>query len=163
MTIPSQAEPSPVAGSRNVETSRFGAIDIDDDKIITMTSPVLGFPESRHFALVPHRDQSPFCWLQSLDEPHLAFVVIRAAALDADYHPAIDSQARRELGLSRDIEADLLVILTIPHGQPQRMTANLLAPIVVNVAKRLAKQVVLDPGRFDPCWPMFKADETAGL
>ncbi|MCB2183512.1 MAG: flagellar assembly protein FliW [Desulfobulbaceae bacterium] len=138
-----------------VQTSRFGEIAVDKDRVITMTRSFLGFPESLHFFLRPHSPNSPFMWLQSLDNPKLAFVVVTAKLLAPHYIPEIPPQLTKELKIDSVEEQDLLLILTIPKDNPQEMTANLLGPVVVNSRKRLAVQVVLDPRKYDPCWPLF--------
>ncbi|MEW6500794.1 MAG: flagellar assembly protein FliW, partial [Thermodesulfobacteriota bacterium] len=61
----------------------------------------------------------------------------------------------KELGNPAEGEQEMFLILTIPKGNPQQMTANLLGPVVMNVARRLAKQVLLDPTQYTPCWPLF--------
>ena len=139
-----------------VETSRFGRVRIEQDKIITMLSPFLGFPGSRQFFLKPHGDDSPFMWLQSLDDPKLAFVVVQPGIFLSDYTPPLQSFVLDELQVTPGSDPEVLVILTIPAGQPHEMTANLLGPVVVNVNKRLAKQVLLDPNRYDPCWKVIQ-------
>lgn len=139
-----------------VETSRFGAVEIEEDKVITMTTPLLGFPKDRHFFLKPHTEKSAFFWLQSLDNPALAFVVITPALIIANYHPRLDQQTRSELQVETSQELELLVILTIPKGRPQEMTANLMGPVVINTKHRLAKQTLLDPSVYDASWPVLQ-------
>ena len=141
-----------------VSSSRFGEIQADPDKIITMTSPFLGFPESTRFMLIPHGENTPFMWLQSLDDPQLAFVVIPALILVPDYNPALPAQARQELKAGEEDELNILLLLTIPHNNPQKMTANLLGPLMINPEQRLAKQIILDPNKWDPRWPVFTDD-----
>ncbi len=138
-----------------VETSRFGTIEVDPDKIITMTAPFLGFSESIRFVLRPHAADSPFMWLQSLDNPELAFVVISPTLLQKKYDPTIPKQAINELGIQSAQEIDMLLLLTIPAGNPQEMTANQLGPLIINTTKRLAKQIVLDPKKYNACMPLF--------
>lgn len=137
-----------------IHTSRFGDIEIDEDKIITMTSPILGFPDDRQFILIPHGPDSPFWWLQAVQNPSLAFAVLQAACLNISYEPEISRLTRDELSLSGDEAPEILVILTIPPGRPQEMTANLLGPVVINITKRLARQIVLDDKHYNPCWPL---------
>lgn len=141
-----------------VSSSRFGEIQADPDKIITMTSPFLGFPDSKRFMLIPHGEDTPFMWLQSLDDPQLAFVVIPALILVPEYNPVIPAQARQELNTGPEDELNILLLLTIPHNNPQKMTANLLGPLMINPEQRLAKQIILDPNKWDPRWPVFTDD-----
>ncbi|MEW6426956.1 MAG: flagellar assembly protein FliW [Thermodesulfobacteriota bacterium] len=138
-----------------VATSRFGTVEIEADKIITMTAPFLGFPRSLHFFLRPHSDNSPFLWLQSVDEPDLAFVTMQSSVLLPEYAPELGEALARELQMAGGARPDLLLILTIPDGRPREMTANLLGPVALNVEKRLGRQVLLDPNRYDPCWKVF--------
>ncbi|MCK5544239.1 MAG: flagellar assembly protein FliW [Desulfobulbaceae bacterium] len=142
----------------SVMTSRFGEIEVDGERTITITSPFLGFPESNRFVLLPHSPSSPFMWLQSLDNPKLAFVVIQPGIINPEYNPAMNSQVREELMISGDDKLEFLIILTIPKDQPKDMTANLLGPVVINAKKRLAKQVLLDPAKYDPCWPVISGN-----
>lgn len=143
----------PSSQGRTIATSRFGELPIDENKIITFTTPFLGFPTDRFFVLLPHNPKSPFFWLQSVDTPTLAFVVIQPNMITTDYAPNIGAAIYQELQSSSE-KLDIMVVLTIPPGKPQEMTANLLGPVVINPEKRLAKQVILDPAKFDPCWPV---------
>jgi flagellar assembly factor FliW len=138
-----------------VRTSRFGEIAVDPARVISMISPFLGFPESIRFMLKSHGPNSPFMWLQSLDNPQLAFVVIRAALLDLHTKLEIPRPILRNLQITSEHDKDILLILTIPKDNPREMTANLLGPIVLNSRMRLAAQVVLDPQKYDPCWRVF--------
>jgi flagellar assembly factor FliW len=139
-----------------IQTCRFGPLDIDEEKIITMTTPFLGFTAERRFILLPHGPDSVFWWLQSVDNPDLAFVVIQPAKIVPQFQPAIPAQLRQEVQATTPEELEILVILTIPKGRPEEMTANLLGPVILNPIKRLAKQILLDPAQYDPCWPVMK-------
>ncbi len=134
-----------------VETSRFGTVEIDEGKVLHFVKGILGFPNDLRYALLPHKDNSPFFWLQSLDSPDLAFVVINPALIVSDYSFELPEDAERELQLGEKDKAEALVIVTFrnrQNGDARSMSANLLGPVVINVDKRLAKQVVLDPNRY---------------
>lgn len=143
-------------GHIEVETSRFGRVKVEQEKVITMLAPFLGFPASKQFFLRPHGENSPFMWLQALDDPGLAFVVVQPGLFLPDYSPSLQPFVLKELQLAKGNAPEILVILTIPSGKPRAMTANLLGPVVLNVNKRLAKQVLLDPNRYDPCWKVIQ-------
>jgi len=143
-----------MSNQETIQTSRFGEITIDRDKIITMAVPFLGFPDDRQFVLVPHGEKSPFWWLQSVSNKDLAFVVIQPAVLSPDYKPEIPQQYLKELRVEDANDLELLIILTIPPGRPEEMTANLLGPVALNAAEKIARQLLLDPNRYSPCWPV---------
>jgi flagellar assembly factor FliW len=127
-----------------VETSRFGVIEFDKEKILTFTEGLPGFQEAKQFILVPHSDNSPLKWLQSLDIPELAFAVLDPWLLFSDYKPVFNPHDLESLEMENSADEDLAIvtILTIPED-PQEMTANLKAPIIINAKSNKAKQVVL--------------------
>ncbi len=134
-----------------IETTRFGTVEIDEDKVLRFVRGILGFPNDLRYALLPHKDDSPFFWLQSLDSPDLAFVVINPSLIVSDYAFELPKDAEQELELERPEQAEALVIVTFrpgENGNPAIMSANLLGPVVINVDKGLARQVVLDPNKY---------------
>lgn len=58
-----------------VRTSRFGTVNIADDRVITFQKGLLGFAECKRFCLLEPAEDACFFWLQSLEDPDLAFVV----------------------------------------------------------------------------------------
>ena len=142
-----------------ITTSRFGEIEIIEEKIITMVSPFLGFPDERQFALLPHGPDSAFWWLQSIENPDLAFVVIQPAIINQEYQPAIPTTTLQELKATEREEVEILLILTIPQGHPEAMTANLLGPVILNAVQKMAKQILLDPAKYTPCWPVIQSQK----
>jgi len=148
-----------------IETTRFGKLKIEEGKIIFFTSGILGFPEAKRYVLLPHRENSPFFWLQAVDVPELAFVVVDPKLFFPDYDPKLPPEAKKELHLREGDELCFLTIVTIPKEKPEEMTVNLLGPIAVNVSRRLAKQVVLDARRYplrEPLQPHFHKLASSG-
>ncbi len=142
-----------------IETTRFGELEIDEGKIIFFTSGILGFPQAKRYILLPHRDSSPFFWLQAVDIPELAFVVIFPRVFFPEFQPKIPPEVGQELLLREGDELDYLAIVTIPKEDPTAMTVNLLGPIAVNVSRRLAKQVILDARNYplkEPLLPRIR-------
>lgn len=137
-----------------VETSRFGRVEVDRGAVISMVSPVLGFPEARRFFLKRHSERSPLMWFQAVEVADLAFVVIDPAYILADYRPELKPAVLSALKAGGPAEIDLLVILSIPPGGRGEVTANLMAPLAVNARARLASQVLLDSSGYDCRWPV---------
>lgn len=137
-------------------SSRFGQLNIDDDKVLTFPSGLLGFPESRRYVLLDHDTEAPFKWLQSLDEPAVAFVIIDPDLLLADYRIEVPGDAMAEVQGNEAGELSTAVILTIPSDDPGRMTANLRGPVLMNRHSRLCKQLVLSD-EYPTRHPLFPA------
>ncbi len=136
-----------------IETTRFGKVTIDTDKVITLTKGILGFPDSLRYVLIPHKPDSPFFWLQSVDRPDLAFVVIEPGQFFQDYVFDIDDETQAQLQLSDASDVTVLVIVTFARGTGE-ITANLLGPVVINTSKRIGCQMVLDPNRYPVRYPL---------
>lgn len=125
-----------------LETTRFGTIEVDEARLVSFQEGLPGFPQARRFALLEHSPQSPFHWLQSVEDGSLAFVVMDPMLLDSDYLKAIPQDALAELGLEEASQAAVLVIVNIQRAN-RTITANLLAPLVINPQNRSGKQVIL--------------------
>lgn len=146
-------------------SSRFGTLEINDDSVLTFPSGLLGFPESRRYVILDHDTEAPFKWLQSLDEPALAFVIIDPDLLLADYHIQVPDDALAEVQGNEESDLATAVILTIPSDDPGRMTANLRGPLLMNQRTKLCKQLVLSdefPTRH-PLFPVTAPDSTQCL
>ena len=135
-----------------INTSRFGVLDIDDKKIITLKRGLLGFPDARRFALFPHGSKSPFYWMQSVEDENLAFVVIHPSVFCADYSFDVPDKVVEDLEIKDPGEIDLFVIVTIHKSssvkEKTRVSANLLGPVVINSSNMTGMQIVLDPGKY---------------
>jgi flagellar assembly factor FliW len=141
---PKREKNSPESSSPTLKTGHFGSIRVAEDQIITVRPGLLGFPHQHRYILIQHAQESPFLWLQSLDEPTLAFVVLDPAHLIPDYQPAPLDLLLKQVQAQSPQDLKILVILTIPPGRPQDMTANLMGPLVINLKTRQGKQLVLE-------------------
>lgn len=119
-------------------------MEISDEEIIHFPSGLAGFPEARRFVLLEHRERSPFLWLQSVDQGHLAFVLTDPLLFEADYKVDLGPEDLEELGLREEGNGfRTLVVVNLSLGTRPPMTANLLGPIVINPHKKRGRQVIL--------------------
>jgi flagellar assembly factor FliW len=132
-----------------VKTRNFGSINVRSDQIIYLDPGLLGFTQYHRYVLIEHQREAPFLWLQCLDKTDLAFVVIDPRFLLSDYQPAPLAQVMRELEVERPEDFKMLVILTIPPGKPQEMTANLMGPVVINLKTRQGRQLVVEDAQYN--------------
>ena len=137
-----------------IETAQFGEVEIEEEKIITMPLGLVGFPENKRFVIFQHKENSPFFWYQSLDDPELAFVIINPLLFKPDYQ--VNSEAvLGEMEWPADSKFDLFVIVTIPKGRPQGMTANLIGPILVNLNTKEAVQMIIANTSYTHKYPLL--------
>ena len=143
-----------------IETTRFGQMNIEAEKIIRMPNGIPGFPDQRQFVIFEHRKDSPFYWYQSVDEPALAFVITDPVMFIPDYRVNFPN-VLRDLAWDPETQPDqlqLYVIVNIPPGKPEEMTANLMGPILVNTVTREAVQIVLTDSAYSHRVPLMSAD-----
>lgn len=129
-----------------MNTRLFGEIAIDDSKIIHFPGGIVGFPELQDFALIHDTEKNKegsIHWLQSVQEPNFAMPVIDPLRVKADYNPEADDELLSTIGDVSPDELLVLVTITVPSDLT-KMTVNLMAPFVINVATRKACQVIVD-------------------
>jgi flagellar assembly factor FliW len=124
-----------------VKTTRFGELEVDESRTITFAESILGFPESKRFILLEHETNSPFKWLQSLDEEKLAFILIDPLYVMPEYRIEVMKEDITSIELTSLEKAVVICIVNIGK-EATSITANLIGPIIVNPDKMLAKQVV---------------------
>jgi flagellar assembly factor FliW len=120
-----------------------------------MTFPrgLLGFPSYTRFALIQAGEENYFFWLQSVDEPQLAFVVTDPSIFFKDY----DVPLREEM--TADIQLDdpsFMQVFVICNKVEDWLTGNLLGPLVVNAQNRMACQVVLTEKKWTTRQPLLR-------
>jgi flagellar assembly factor FliW len=131
-----------------IHTERFGEVTVDENRIIHFVEPILGFERSNRYVILDHAEDSPFKWLQSADEPNLAFVVTNPKFFGMDYEFELPDDQAGQLHLEAAEDALVVTIVNIPQENPGKMTTNLLGPVIINQKLRKAMQVVLHDSSF---------------
>lgn len=129
----------------NVQTTRFGVVDVDESRIITFPAGLLGFSSYKRYALLQPDDDAVFFWLQSIDSPELAFVVTDPSLWVQDYEVPIRREQMTDLKLDRLENAQVFVIV---NKHDRMLTANLQGPLVINVNSCEGIQLVLAEKRW---------------
>jgi flagellar assembly factor FliW len=136
-----------------IETTRFGRLSVDDDRVITFPRGLLGFPDYARFALIQTGEENYFFWLQSTDEPSLAFVVTDPSIFFKDYEVPMREETQQDLQLT---DAGLAQLFVICNKVGDWLTGNLLGPILVNAGNRLGTQVVLTEKKWTTRQPLMR-------
>lgn len=129
------------------DTRIFGEIEIADDKIITLEKGMIGFPKLTHFALIYDEEKkekyNSIMWLQSMDDPDIAFPVMMPNVVKEDYRPNVSEEMIAPLGELNEENTYMLVTVTVPK-QVEEFSVNLKAPIVVNMDNRKGVQLIVE-------------------
>jgi len=128
-----------------LETQNFGAISFEPDSVIEFPRALPGFEERHRFLPVQIPLTAPLVFLQSVDEPSLCFPTLPVLAVDPHYQLQMMEEDRELVGLPLDRQPRLgnevlcLAVLSLRETGP---TANLLAPVVVNLSNYRAVQAL---------------------
>ena len=128
-----------------IRTRRFGPLEVEEDKVITFEQGLLGFPNQQRYTLLHTTPDPVFYWLQSLDDPDLAFVVCDPRTFVLDYEVAVRTEEVAGLQLAAPGDAQVLVIVNKVDGE---LTGNLFGPVILNPHNRRARQLVLTDKRY---------------
>lgn len=137
-----------------IQTARFGVVEVTADDLIDFPEGILGFNNLRKFVLLDDPSDDIFAWLQSCEEPGIAFPVLEPELFAAQYQVQLTKHDMEALKLVTPDGHRTFVIITIPQD-PTQMTANMKAPVVINVARRLARQCVLQDNQLAIREPIF--------
>lgn len=118
-------------------------MELGSDDLIHFAEGFFGFQEYHHYVLLTESEDSTFHWLQSTEEPGLAFIVIKPEIfLKEPYLPEVSAVDLEYLQVSSVKECMIYLIVTIPENHPEKMTANLQGPVLINLEKRIGKQAI---------------------
>ena len=135
-------------------TGQFGRFEYDPVAVIEFPIGLPGFEAQRKFILIERPDVSPILFLQSIDSPDLCFAAAPVSAVDPQYELAITTDDLELLGVGASDEVMCLAILSAPDEGP--LTANLLAPVVIDPKSRRAVQAVRIDQRYSHCHAVAK-------
>lgn len=136
-----------------VNTTRFGKIEVDEQRLISFPKGLLGFTKFTSYVLIEPGKESYFFWLQSVEAPDLAFVVTDPSLFVPSYRVPIKTDQMSEIGLSSIEEAQVFVIV---NKRDTVLTGNLQGPLIVNVKDMLGQQLVLSDRRFTTRVPLIE-------
>ena len=140
-----------------VQTTRFGDIDVQEEDVVTLAEGMLGFTEHTRFTLIPDELGDPFQWMQSLDKPALAFVVIEPSRVLTEYHFSVKREQIKALETETVEDLQVYVIVTMA-GSILDVTVNLQGPIVINKHTNIGQQIVLNDPKFSTRHALFTDD-----
>jgi flagellar assembly factor FliW len=143
-----------------IETSRFGPVEVDENRLIRFPKGVLGFPDQCEYALVQTSEESGFYWLQACDRADLAFVVCDPRLFIPEYVVPVKLEELSQIGLTDPSAAQVFTIINKVDGM---LTGNLQGPLIINVETRQARQLVLSDKRYSTRHPLINLNADRGV
>jgi len=143
-----------------LNTSRFGQLEVDEDRLIVFEDGILGFPDEQAYALIQTGEGSGFYWLQSVEQANLAFVICDPRLFVAGYQVPVKLDDLQPIGL---MDAESAQIFVIVNKVGDLLTGNFQGPLVVNVGNRRACQLVLSDKRYSTRHPLMRVERPAAM
>ena len=137
-----------------IETSRFGEIEIESNKVITFKDGLPGFDDYSQYILIKADEIGIMYWLQAVDEPEIALCLANSFAVLRDYHPEVTAADIADLETTDPADIIVLTVLVVPEDV-EKMTGNLMAPVLINHAKKIGKQLILADDRYSARYSIF--------
>ncbi len=123
---------------RKIVSSQFGELSLSDDLIFEFKNGILGFEHLSQFVLISDEDTEPFKWLLSVENPEIVFPLLNPWQIDINY----------DIGNEFNQEKDSVMVIVTLSDEDGSMTANMKAPIILNVVDQQGKQIILPTDKY---------------
>jgi flagellar assembly factor FliW len=140
-----------------IEHPKLGMISYTEDDLIFFPQGLLGFEKKKRYILVEREDYDPFVWLLNIDHVGLSFLIVNPRLFLPEYRPNISKRELNELQIDNPQSLHMYVIVTLDQDI-FKSTGNLSGPILLNLSKRIGKQLVLLDDKYSTKHPIFKPE-----
>jgi flagellar assembly factor FliW len=120
-------------------TTRFGTLELEAEDILRFPEGLIGLEDCRPWAVLADARNDALAWMQSADRADVALPVVSPRRFLPDYRIRVARPELAPLKLPKTSDAEVLVIVSRTEGS---LTLNLKAPIVINLRRRLGRQVI---------------------
>lgn len=142
-----------------INSARFGKINVGPDKIWNFAAPILGFDDNKKFIAITEEEE-PFEFIQSLEDEHLTFILTDPFLFYPEYDFTVEKRWLDLLQIEREEQVIVRTIVTV--RSPSDISINLRAPIILNAEILTAAQIVLDRSEYVPRYPIMSPIEQEG-
>jgi flagellar assembly factor FliW len=126
-----------------LHTSRFGTIEVDEDRVISVPDGLIGFKKFHTFVIINIQKYKPFLWLQSLEDGNLCFVMTDPWQFFSDYSPELSDDDVGFLQIDNPSAVAIYTLVSFDKGV-STTKFNLLAPLCINHRTSKGRQVILN-------------------
>jgi len=124
-----------------ISTTRFGLVTIEPGDILHFPGGILGLEDCHRWVLLADGDNEALAWLQSTSRPEVALAVVHPKRFVPQYQLRVGRRDLEPLSLTTLADAEVLAIVS---SHQDDLTLNLKAPLVINVSRRLGRQVITE-------------------
>lgn len=125
-----------------IHSKFLGEVEVEEKDVITFTEGLLGLEDYKKYVLLPIDAETPFAFLQSTEEKEIGFVVAYPFSFKNDYTFDLSDDDKDQLKIEKVEDVISYSIVTLKETFHDS-TINLLAPIIINMKRKIGKQIVL--------------------
>ena len=137
-----------------IHSVNFGELEIAEEKIISFKEGLPGFPQIKRFTILEHEELKPFQYLQAMDEPPIALLIVNPFLVEGSYRFELSPSDMEEIQSEGPESVAVFAVATVPE-EAEEATLNLMAPILINEKKRVGKQVILHESGYSVRHPLL--------
>lgn len=144
-----------------INTKYFGEVEIGDEKIIHFDNGVLGFEDYKDYTIlydIEPEEEPFFSWLQSVEEPSLAFPIVNPFKVDKNYNPQINDGRLKTIGECEDEDLVVFFMATIPEDVKET-SVNMKAPLIINSISRKGVQLIVEGMEYEIKHKLIRQEE----
>ena len=132
--------------------TRFGEVEYEESNLLNFPAGMIGFPNLHKFVVMPNKKEGPLFWIQSVEDPEIAFVLTDPTNFFLDYAVVPEATERDLLSIGENDPCFVLSVVTVP--QDLKITINLSAPILYAPSTNRALQIILENTDYKPKTPL---------
>jgi flagellar assembly factor FliW len=133
-----------------IATRQFGRLEFSESSVVSFPCGLPGFETCTRFLLIERPAVAPVCFLQSVDSPALCFCIAPVLAVDPQYQLAMTEEDERLVQPS-ETTVCFAILTSTEKGE---WSANLAAPVVIDMASRRAVQAVRADSKYSHRHPL---------
>jgi flagellar assembly factor FliW len=129
------------------QTLYHGQISFGPEAVVKIPDGLFGFPDETHFLLLEAPTARPIVFVQSVQSPSLCFISLPVRVIEPNYRLSLPQEDLSSLNIggetAPEIGRDVLCLALLTIRERRATTANLRAPLVINIAAHRGKQVIV--------------------
>lgn len=138
-----------------LETKYHGILSYEESEVIHFPKGLLGFENLTKFIMMSVEENPLFTILHSIEDEEIGFVATSPFEVMANYEIKLSDNIIQGLSIKEEKEVLILSTVTL-NSKVENITANLKAPIVININRKLGEQIIVDNEEYLIKYPLIK-------
>jgi flagellar assembly factor FliW len=146
----------------SVETKYFGTLYCREEAVFEFPYGLPAFEQEKRFILIELPENAPLVFVQSLTRPALCFLAFPVLVADQQYRLAVSAEDLNRLdldgGRQPELGSEVLALTLLSLHDGFSATANLMAPLVLNLKTRRGVQAIRQDRQYSHQHPIVSLE-----